>query len=518
MLVWKSIFLVKDAFPFNSDEAIVALMAKHILQGEFPIFFYGQAYMGSLDAYLVALGYLIFGQSIFAIRLVQSLLYACTIVITYFIGKSAFQSVSAARISAILMVIPTVNVTLYSTVSLGGYGEAMLIGAIQVWLGLVICKKMIAEKPNGILLFILAFLSGFGFWVNGLTMVFTIPVWIYVFWQFIRHHQLKSNLIKMLLIIGLGGLLGLFPLLIYVFQNGIQSVWMELFGSAVAVEQGGWLVRSGNHLLYLILFGIPVMLGIRPPWASEIQMSWLIPLILPLVLGVGYQLYADARKKKFSGPIYLFFGIIIVLLAAFIFTSFGVDPSGRYFVPLIIPSVLLSGYAINRLSEKKWILAVLLILFSAYQGIVTWKLAESEPYITTQFYAPAMVSHTYDDELIEFLGKNHLKYGYTNYWVSYPLAFLTDETFIYIPALPYHPDLKFTERDNRYAPYTDWVSASDEISYIVTKNPPLDDALARVFSEHDIRYDYHEIGDFHIYYHLSDMIRPDQFNLVEFSK
>ncbi len=53
-LAWKAALLVLDCVPFNADEAVVALMARHILQGERPIFFYGQAYMGSLDAYLVA--------------------------------------------------------------------------------------------------------------------------------------------------------------------------------------------------------------------------------------------------------------------------------------------------------------------------------------------------------------------------------------------------------------------------------------------------------------------------------
>ncbi|MBU4429254.1 MAG: hypothetical protein KKE37_07875, partial [Verrucomicrobia bacterium] len=36
-------------FSMNSDYGIVALMAKHIVEGrDFPVFFYGQAYMGSL--------------------------------------------------------------------------------------------------------------------------------------------------------------------------------------------------------------------------------------------------------------------------------------------------------------------------------------------------------------------------------------------------------------------------------------------------------------------------------------
>ena len=50
-----------DITPFNADEAIVALMARHINQGNIPIFFYGQSYMGSLDAILVAIGFRIFG-------------------------------------------------------------------------------------------------------------------------------------------------------------------------------------------------------------------------------------------------------------------------------------------------------------------------------------------------------------------------------------------------------------------------------------------------------------------------
>jgi len=45
-----------DITPFNADEAIVALMARHINQGNIPVFFYGQAYMGSLDPMLVAIG------------------------------------------------------------------------------------------------------------------------------------------------------------------------------------------------------------------------------------------------------------------------------------------------------------------------------------------------------------------------------------------------------------------------------------------------------------------------------
>jgi hypothetical protein len=38
-------------------------MGRHILHGEFPIFFYGQKYMGSLEAHLGALGFALGGAT-----------------------------------------------------------------------------------------------------------------------------------------------------------------------------------------------------------------------------------------------------------------------------------------------------------------------------------------------------------------------------------------------------------------------------------------------------------------------
>src|SRR5205807_5766639 len=39
----------------DGDEALVGIQAQHILHGELPVYYYGQPYMGSLEAYLIAL-------------------------------------------------------------------------------------------------------------------------------------------------------------------------------------------------------------------------------------------------------------------------------------------------------------------------------------------------------------------------------------------------------------------------------------------------------------------------------
>ena len=154
-LALKAWLVVGGYVPFNADEAVVALMARHILQGERPVFFYGQAYMGSLDAFLVAAGFGLFGQQVWVIRLVQALLYDGVILTT-----------------AWLLAIPTVNVTLYTTASLGGYGEALLVGNLLLLVGFRIDDTLQEQSLGRLAGLLLAwgFLAGLGLWAFGLTL------------------------------------------------------------------------------------------------------------------------------------------------------------------------------------------------------------------------------------------------------------------------------------------------------------------------------------------------------------
>src|SRR4051812_8428750 len=60
----------------DSDEAIVGLMPRHILHGEFTVFFWGQVYGGSQEALLAAPLTAILGSSLLAVRLVPIALAA----------------------------------------------------------------------------------------------------------------------------------------------------------------------------------------------------------------------------------------------------------------------------------------------------------------------------------------------------------------------------------------------------------------------------------------------------------
>ena len=71
--------LQTGAVSFHSDEAIVGLIAKHILDGQHRVFFWGQAYMGTLNAYPIALGFALLGERVSSIRIVQTVLFALSV-------------------------------------------------------------------------------------------------------------------------------------------------------------------------------------------------------------------------------------------------------------------------------------------------------------------------------------------------------------------------------------------------------------------------------------------------------
>src|SRR5574341_1686280 len=185
----KAGLLYAEVVPFNADEAVVGLMARHILQGARPVFFYGQVYLGSLDAWLVAGAFALFGESVLAIRLVQVALYLGTIATTYWLGRRIYSSAWIANAAALFVAIPAVNVTLYTTATLGGYCETLLIGNILFLLTLHLARAgneqralpssfVIPHWSFGWLLF--GLLGGLGFWTFPLVMVYIVPAVIYL--------------------------------------------------------------------------------------------------------------------------------------------------------------------------------------------------------------------------------------------------------------------------------------------------------------------------------------------------
>ncbi len=238
----KTALLLAGRVPFNGDEAIVALMARHILQGARPVFFYGQAYMGSLDAWLVAGFFHLVGEQVAAIRLVQTLLYLGFLLATAWVGRLAFGSWWSGALAALLLAIPTVNITLYTTASLGGYGEALLIGSLLLAVSLLLVSRLAEGRRSLGLWLVFGFLSGLGLWAFGLTAVFSLPAGVYLLWGLAKMPVERGKKLRIavtgILLAALGFLLGASPWLGYAAQNGLGKLISELSGGAIAGVEG----------------------------------------------------------------------------------------------------------------------------------------------------------------------------------------------------------------------------------------------------------------------------------------
>lgn len=502
--LFKIVLLALEVLPFNADEAIVGLMAKHILAGNWEVFFYGQAYMGSLDATFVAAGFSFFGDDVLVIRAVQILLYAGTIGTAIYLAKSIYQDERIALAAGILLAVPTVNTTLYTTISLGGYGEALLIGNLL----LIACLKAIGRSTWGWYA-LWGFLSGLGVWAFGITLVFIVPTTIALIAHLWRAGKIWSRFVIAIIF----GLVGASPLILWGLDHGAIPLFQELFGSAIAGASSAnpWISILA-HLRNLILFGSTVLFGMRPPW----EIRWLGLPLLPLAFAFWLVILAmsvNRLQQRDSASLGrgLLWGVLLSLGLGFIFSPFGADPSGRYFLPLIVPLALFAAETILEISRTRWAGPVLLAGIVLYN---IWGTAESAkrmpPGLTTQFDSITWIDHRYDDELISFLTSHGELHGYTNYWVAYPLAFLSGEKIVFVPKLPYHPDLRYTSRDNRYDPYDVEVDRSSKVAYITTRHPTLDARLREAFTSAGINWQEIQIGEYHVFYSLSGILRPEE--------
>lgn len=177
----------------DGDEAVVGIQAEHILRGERPLptYFYGQVYMGSLEAYLVAILFKIAGPSVWTLRGEPILL---SLVVVWLTGKLAEALTCVAKLPArakqyfIMAAILFAAVSpVYDTVlelhTLGGYIEtfilmlALLLSAFRLtqrWHEGAASREL-ALRWAGI-----GFCIGLGLWVDPLIVsaILTVALWI----------------------------------------------------------------------------------------------------------------------------------------------------------------------------------------------------------------------------------------------------------------------------------------------------------------------------------------------------
>jgi MFS family permease len=347
-------------------------------------------------------------------------------------------------------------------------------------------------------------LAGFAFYTFPLVLIYLVPIGLWLLYR-LRVKAWREYLIALV-----GVALGSLPWWWALVQSGGVLV-AELTGSAVAgtVESSGALSGPVIRLLNFFLFGASAWWGLRYPWAAEV--------VLPALGMAAFVFYLGALGYAVKHGPRVLWGMMVTLLATFLLTPFGGDPSGRYFLPLYLPLAIFTAMLLQRFCKQNVIIASLLLtVLVGYNVTGTLAAAaKNPPGITTQFDPVTWIDHARDQELIDFLLANGETRGYTNYWVQTPLAFLSGERIISAARLPYHLALDYTPRDDRYPPFTQTVREAPHTFYITVNHPRLDALIRDGLAALDVTFKEHDIGNYHIFYALSRKIEPEELGLYD---
>ena len=119
----------------DGDEALLGIQAEHILQGERPIYFYGIPYFGSMEAYIAAFLFSIFGPSVAVLRAETTAFGLLLVSTTWWLAGLLAQAAKLPRyakqvfivIAALVAALPPVYDGIIELRTGGGWIESFVI-------------------------------------------------------------------------------------------------------------------------------------------------------------------------------------------------------------------------------------------------------------------------------------------------------------------------------------------------------------------------------------------------------
>lgn len=169
-------FIARGETLLHSDEAIVGLMAQDIAEGtRLPIYFYGQRYMGALEAYAIAGLRLLLDDPLLTLRLGPALFFAMFAGLQYLMLTRWFGR-SGGLIGAVTLLAAAPMFVQWSISARGGYVEVLLWGSALWW---AYSEWFVPPAPTSFRAWrsaALGLLIGSGMWINPTISVFVAPI------------------------------------------------------------------------------------------------------------------------------------------------------------------------------------------------------------------------------------------------------------------------------------------------------------------------------------------------------
>ena len=424
------------SLPFDSDQAIVGLMGKHILEGALPWLYYGDSYSGTLEPLLASWSFLLLGISRFSLHLIPFLFSILFIVSIYQLARELFGR-EIGLYSMLLAAVPPFSIGLYSAMAYGGYIEILWLGNVIL---LITHRLALQNKPLSFLsLFFLGLLWGISWWTHPISIVYLVCSFCFLIY-FKKELILKGKGLST----SLGFILGSCPFWIWNINQGFP--FLQFTRSP----------NSPNLFLKIKNFPHQFMHFFYNSFKENFSFTSYILAILFLISLLFLIVRTKWLNKKFPssrGPqLLLIFFISFCLI--YIGSRFSEENALRYILPLytIIPiSLVLVCYPLKKISRTIFVGLVAGFLFlMSYQQ---WSLFAFLNKNSAQYFRQLKIEQT----LFDFLRKKNYHYVYVlEYWSGAELTFNAKENPIF--SLPFK---------DRYPLYTLLADASPSPAFVL---------------------------------------------------
>ena len=169
-------FIERGETLLHSDEAIVGIMAQDIAEGRsLPIYFYGQRYMGALEAYVIAAVSPLFENPIHALRFGPACFFALMVAIQYLMLTRWFSR-RGGVIGAICLLAASPMFMQWSISARGGYIEILLWGSALLWAYSEWFVPPVPKTHRTRHRFVLGAIIGSGLWINPSIVLFVLSI------------------------------------------------------------------------------------------------------------------------------------------------------------------------------------------------------------------------------------------------------------------------------------------------------------------------------------------------------
>ena len=416
-------FLVASEFIIDSDEAIVGLMAKHILEtGVLPIFYYGQHYMGSLEPITAAVIFWFFGQSSVTLHLAPLAWFVATQITFYTLCKEN-MNYRVARLAGVLFALAPVGFIEWSAKARGGFIEVIFLSvfALLFFFRALPCNRLKQAKQN---LLIGSFLLGVGWWTNN-QIIYVFPACGLVFLCVIIPfgvRQFLGSAAQCLFIFLLGGL----PYWIYNVLHPGASFGMFHVAPIAAIF---------THAAGMWSESVPILLGAKAFYQPEDIFLGASVLTHSVFIGsLILAAYALLRTQT-SYVTQLFFLTSVISLAVmgavFSISNFGfLFLAPRYLLPFYIFYLPITTFFVGKYWRSTAAKSLFFLVLSINLASVFWGFTvhiSGQPIIANQ----ERVSKD-NRELIDWLNQEGIHLVRTNYWIGYRLAFESNESVKFV--------------------------------------------------------------------------------------